>query len=194
MEGSVQILLIDNYDSFTYMLKDYIEQCGGVCHVIRNDDENLFAAAAVSDAIVLSPGPQKPSDAGRLMDITEAYAGKKPILGVCLGHQAIGLMYGASLVKAHLPKHGKVEQISHNGSSLFSHIPETFEATRYHSLLLEDIPACIEITAVSKTAEVMGIAHKSLPVWGIQFHPESCTTAFGHQLIKNFLHLAELSL
>jgi anthranilate synthase component 2 len=186
----LKILLIDNYDSFTYMLKDYIEQSGVLCHVMRNDHHELLASILLFDVIVLSPGPQTPKNAGLLMRVLNDIAGIKPILGVCLGHQAIGQLFGAKLRKATKPMHGKMDRMTHNGNSLFENIPFTFEATRYHSLILESLPAELETIAVSSQGEIMGIVHKSLPLWGIQFHPESCTTAFGLQLIKNFLKLA----
>jgi anthranilate synthase/aminodeoxychorismate synthase-like glutamine amidotransferase len=187
---SLKILLLDNYDSFTYMLKDYIEQCGAICIVRRNDDLDLISEISDADALVVSPGPQTPNEAGQLMHVLYQFNQVKPILGVCLGHQGIGLTFGAKLVMAQLPKHGKIDLVKHYGHSLFNDIPTTFSATRYHSLILEQLPADLEIIAVSPTNEIIGIAHKSLPLWGIQFHPESCTTEFGLQLIENFLKLA----
>lgn len=176
------------------MLKDYIEQCGATCVVKRNDEPDITQVALRSDAVVISPGPKTPLDAGALMPFLQNVIEHKPILGVCLGHQAIGQLYGATLTQAKLPKHGKVEAITQFGNEIFNGISERFEATRYHSLILKDLPDTLEITAVSDDGEVMGIAHKQLPVWGIQFHPESCTTVHGIKIIKNFLGLTHLSL
>lgn len=185
------ILLIDNYDSFTFMLADYIRQCGAVCEVIRNDDEALIGNANEFDALVLSPGPQTPQEAGQLMSLIQTYIQQKPILGICLGHQAIGIHLGAQLVKAIKPMHGKIDKITHNHHPMFHHTSTQLNATRYHSLVLQHIPETLEVTALSTQNEVMAIAHKSLLVYGIQFHPESCTTEFGLQLIKNFIALAQ---
>jgi anthranilate synthase component 2 len=187
----MKVLLLDNYDSFTYMLKDYIEQCGVVCDVKRNDDVNVVEAINRYDVLVISPGPQTPMDAGRLMESLQRYAFEKPILGVCLGHQGIGMFFGARLIKALKPKHGKIDMLTHTAHPLFANIPHRFEATRYHSLILDSLPPELEIIASSADGEIMGIAHKSLPLWGIQFHPESCATGFGLQLIQNFLNLAQ---
>jgi anthranilate synthase/aminodeoxychorismate synthase-like glutamine amidotransferase len=187
----LKILLLDNYDSFTYMLKDYIGQGDVACTVMRNDDVNLLEEIDEYNAIVISPGPQTPSDAGQLMSVVKHFATTKPILGVCLGHQAIGMHFGAQLVKAQRPMHGKVDTIEHSSNVLFQHIPNSFSATRYHSLILQQLPEELNVIATSADNEVMGIAHKSLPLWGIQFHPESCTTAYGLQLIRNFLTLAQ---
>lgn len=188
----MNILLIDNYDSFTYMLKDYIEQHYVVCTVVRNDTSELFALLKehTFDAVVISPGPCTPNDAGLLPEVLPLILHSYPVLGVCLGHQAMGEYFGARLVKATLPRHGKVDPVTHTGNPLFEGIPGTFDATRYHSLLLEDIPVDLEVIATSAKGEVMGIAHKTLPLWGIQFHPESCMTAFGKRMIENFLLLA----
>lgn len=169
------------------MLKDYIEQTGVVCWVKRNNDPDLLIFAEKADVLVLSPGPQTPDKAGQLMEVLTQYSKKKPILGVCLGHQAIGLFFGAELKHASLPMHGKVDMMEHQGNQLFHEIPHKFKATRYHSLILEKLPAELDLIATSPSNEVMAIAHISLPIWGIQFHPESCTTPFGFQLIKNFL-------
>jgi anthranilate synthase component 2 len=187
----MKVLLLDNYDSFTYMLKDYIEQCGVVCDVIRNDNDDVLSAISGYDALVISPGPQTPYDAGELMQALERYALVKPILGVCLGHQGLGLYFGARLMKAQQPKHGKIDTLTHTEHPLFAGIPKNFNATRYHSLIIDSLPPELEIIAASASGEIMGIAHKSLPLWGIQFHPESCTTEYGLQLIQNFLKLAQ---
>lgn len=181
------ILLFDNYDSFTYMLKDYIEQNGAVCTVVRNDHPEALELLMQFDAIILSPGPQAPKDAGKLMQAIAQIHQHKPILGVCLGHQAIGEFFGATLQKATVPMHGKVDCITTVADPLFEGIPETFQATRYHSLLLTHIPECLAVLATSSKSEVMALRHKQLPVWGIQFHPESCLTEYGGLMIKNFL-------
>jgi anthranilate synthase/aminodeoxychorismate synthase-like glutamine amidotransferase len=173
------------------MLRDYIGQCGVTCTVMRNDDVNLLEKIDEYDAIVISPGPQTPNDAGQLMNVVKHFAETKPMLGVCLGHQAVGMHFGAQLIKAQKPMHGKVDIINHSSNGLFQDIPNSFSATRYHSLILQQLPAELNIIASSVNNEIMGIAHKSLPLWGIQFHPESCTTAYGLQLIRNFLTLAQ---
>ncbi len=182
----MKVLLLDNYDSFTYMLKDLIEQCGINCSVIRNDDPLLdqldldqFAA------LVISPGPQKPIDAGKLNWIIEKMALKVPVLGICLGHQALGEFFGANLCKAKLPRHGKVDLMEHNKNNLFKGVPQMFRGTRYHSLVLKNLPEhLIEICKCE--GEIMGFAHKTLPVWGLQFHPESCQTQSGIKMLENF--------
>ncbi len=173
------------------MLRDYTRQCGVVCDVRRNDEDGVLDMIAGYDALIISPGPQTPGDAGKLMQALERYAATKPILGVCLGHQGLGMHFGAELVKARKPRHGKVETLIHTGHPLFESVPRAFEATRYHSLVIDSLPAELEIIATSAEQEIMGIAHTSLPLWGIQFHPESCATGFGLQLIKNFLKLAQ---
>jgi anthranilate synthase/aminodeoxychorismate synthase-like glutamine amidotransferase len=189
----MKILLLDNYDSFTFMLKDYIEQCGVLCLVMRNDDKHLQAEIAEHDALIISPGPETPKQAGSLLPMLNEFVSHKPTLGVCLGHQAIGMHYGAKLGKAFKPMHGKVDTLFHNGNKLFAGLPHSFHATRYHSLILSDLPIELQTIAYTADGEIMGIAHKSLPLWGIQFHPESCTTPFGLTIIKNFLSLAQHS-
>ena len=189
----MKILLLDNYDSFTYMLKDYVEQCGVLCTVMRNDDKKLTQEIAQHDALIVSPGPETPLQAGELVSVLNIFVSIKPILGVCLGHQAIGMHYGAQLSKAKQPMHGKVDTVFHADNKLFAGVPTSFNATRYHSLILNDLPAELESIAFTATGEIMGIAHKFLPLWGIQFHPESCTTPFGLTIIKNFLTLAKHS-
>lgn len=176
------------------MLADYLKQQGVECTVIRNDHNDLLPATRLADAIVLSPGPQRPRSAGGLMSVIEQQGAYKPMLGVCLGHQAIGEYFGAELDKAIIPRHGKVEEMKHMNHPLFAGIPLVFNATRYHSLLLKNLPPELDIIVESAAQEVMGISHKSLPLWGIQFHPESCATEFGLQLVKNFLNLAKQSL
>jgi anthranilate synthase component 2 len=188
----MNVFLLDNYDSFTYMLRDYIEQCGAVCTVKRNDEKDLHEHALDGyDAIVISPGPKTPDVSGITMDVVRNYYRHKPILGVCLGHQAIGEFFGARLVKAQLPRHGKVDPVIHNGHPLFDHMEKIFPATRYHSLVLEEVIPPLQVIARSEKNEVMAVAHQSLPVYGIQFHPESCMTEAGIRLIKNFLVLTK---
>ncbi len=185
------ILLIDNFDSFTYMLKDYIEQCGASCVVYRNNEIEMNELSKIYfDAIVISPGPLSPNYAGITLDVIAQYHNSKPILGVCLGHQAIAQYFGAKITKAKLPRHGKVDKMKHNYVALFKDIPNEFSATRYHSLIAEELPSCLEINCMCND-EIMGIQHKSLPVFGIQFHPESCQTEFGVNIIKNFVEMAQ---
>jgi len=188
----MKVFLLDNYDSFTYMLKDNIEQCGVECIVKRNDDPSINENSLNSyDAIILSPGPKTPKESGCLMNIISFYHQRKPILGVCLGHQGIGEFFGARLCKSSFPMHGKVDHILHNGHQLFQNIDKGNDVTRYHSLLLEDIKQELEVIAWNANNEVMAIAHKILPVYGIQFHPESYLTKNGLTLIKNFLNLSK---
>lgn len=187
----MQILLLDNYDSFTYMLKDYIEQCGAVCDVVRNDETLPNDIAEKYHALVISPGPCTPRQSGHTLALIHQYHGKMPILGVCLGHQAIGEYFGARLTEARLPVHGKQSKIFCKQDALFNNLPESFSVTRYHSLLLEDVASPLEVIAQTAENEVMAIRHETLPIRGVQFHPESCLTEHGLTLIKNFLTLAE---
>lgn len=182
----MNVLLLDNYDSFTYMLADLIKQCGATCFILRNDDAQLMQLQKNDfDAWVISPGPQKPADAFLLMPFIKKWVQHKPVLGICLGHQGLGEYFGATLVKAVLPRHGKVDRITHEGNVLFENVTNTFNATRYHSLVLQLLPESLVETCSCKN-EIMGFAHKTLPVWGLQFHPESCETEFGLELLKNF--------
>lgn len=183
----LKILLLDNFDSFTYMLKDYLEQCGCKCLTYRNNAISIAELDKIEfDAIVISPGPKVPKTSGILMDLIEAYYEKKPILGICLGHQAIGEFFGAELHKAVLPRHGKVDSMHHTNDVMFNQIPSPFNATRYHSLVIDKLPSEL-ITTCSYNNEVMAFRHESLPIWGVQFHPESCETQYGLQLIKNYI-------
>lgn len=187
------ILLIDNFDSFTYMLKDYIEQCEVNCVVYRNDEITLEELSKIHfDAIVISPGPLSPNFAGISLEVIHHYHTTKPILGVCLGHQAIAQYFGAKIVKAKLPRHGKVDKMQHHQVSLFEKIPTEFFATRYHSLIAKDLPNSLIVNCVCDN-EIMGIQHKELPIFGIQFHPESCQTEYGITIIKNFVAIASNS-
>ncbi len=186
----MKVLLIDNFDSFTYMLKDYIEQCDTTCEVVRNNDSLLETKVTGYDAVIISPGPGKPAEAGKLLHFIKRNAANVPMLGVCLGHQAIAEAYCATVEKAHKPMHGKVDSIHHTGDALFQNMPPNFSATRYHSLVCRNIVAPLIIIATAQHEEVMAIRHTELPVWGIQFHPESSQTQFGLQIIRNFLSLA----
>ncbi len=183
----MKVLLLDNYDSFTYMLKDYIAQCGAQCNVLRNDEIDLQNINKLQyDAMVISPGPKTPNDAGNLMQTIGFFEKKIPILGICLGHQALAQFYGANIIKLTLPRHGKVDKMKHMQGLIYNNIPTTFMATRYHSLVINNIPQCLKINCISGN-EIMGIEHTSLPIYGIQFHPESCQTEYGLQMIKNFI-------
>lgn len=190
----MKVLLIDNFDSFTYMLKDYIEQSGASCEVLRNDVVVEGLNLNEYDALVISPGPGTPQEAGNTMKILGLAEYSIPILGVCLGHQAIGVYYGANLHKGKKPMHGKVSSIVNDGDELFLDMPETFNATRYHSLVLSNLPGCLKAIAHSKDdQEIMAIKHESLPIYGVQFHPESCLSEGGLLLIQNFIGLASMS-
>jgi anthranilate synthase component 2 len=188
------LLLIDNYDSFTYNLFHYLGQLGAEVLVRRNDELGPAEALALRPrAIVLSPGPCTPNQAGICLSLIERAAGSVPILGVCLGHQAIGQAYGGKVVRAPEPMHGKVSRIRHTGKSVFRGLNDDFLATRYHSLTLEpsSIPADLEVTATSEDGVIQGIAHKKHPVHGVQFHPESIASENGHALLQNFLAIAD---
>jgi anthranilate synthase component 2 len=187
------IVLIDNYDSFTFNLVHFLGELGEQVRVHRNDKITSAAVAAADpDAIVLSPGPCTPKEAGICLDLIKAVAGKIPILGVCLGHQAIGDAFGGKVVRAPVPMHGKPSTIRHDGSGIFRGINGPFRATRYHSLVVErdSLPAELAVTADTEDRLIMGLAHKRLPVHGVQFHPESIASDHGHLLLKNFLEVA----
>ncbi|HEY4265658.1 MAG TPA: aminodeoxychorismate/anthranilate synthase component II [Micropepsaceae bacterium] len=187
------LLLIDNYDSFTYNLFHYLGELGEEVLVKRNDQISVQDALAMSpQSIVLSPGPCDPGRAGICLALIDAAAGRVPILGVCLGHQAIGQAYGGRIVRAPEPMHGKLSAIHHTGKSVFRGLEDGFPATRYHSLVIErsSMPAALEITAETDDGIIMGVMHKSHPVHGVQFHPESIASAHGHALLQNFLKLA----
>ncbi|PCJ60419.1 MAG: aminodeoxychorismate/anthranilate synthase component II [Rhodospirillaceae bacterium] len=186
-------LLIDNYDSFAYNLYHYFGELGAEMEVKRNDALSVDEALAYApEGIVISPGPCDPDQAGICLDLIRAAAGKVPILGVCLGHQAIAQAMGGDIVHAPVPMHGKVSEIHHRGTDLFQGLPDPFPATRYHSLTVarETLPNCLDITAEADDGLIMGIAHKELPLYGVQFHPESIASENGHQLLQNFLNLA----
>jgi anthranilate synthase component 2 len=187
------IILIDNYDSFTFNLVHYLGGLGADVRVHRNDKISAAEVlAAAPEAIVLSPGPCTPSDAGICLELIDKAASSIPILGVCLGHQAIGQAFGGDVVRAPVPVHGKLSEMSHGGRGLFRGINGRFKATRYHSLVVDrkTLPALLEVTAETDDRLIMGLAHKELPVHGVQFHPESIASEHGHVLLKNFLDLA----
>ncbi|WP_462320673.1 anthranilate synthase component II [Halochromatium sp.] len=189
------LLMIDNYDSFTYNLVQYLGELGVEVRVVRNDELSVADALALRpDQIVISPGPCTPNEAGISVDLIRAAAGKVPLLGVCLGHQSIGQAFGGKVVKAHAVMHGKTSPIHHERLGVFRGLTQPFEATRYHSLVVEEasLPAELEVTAWTETAEgtrdeVMGMRHRELPIEGVQFHPESILTRHGHDLLRNFL-------
>jgi len=187
------ILLIDNYDSFTFNLVHFLGDLGATCDVWRNDALTPAEALALEpEAIVLSPGPCTPNEAGICLDLIAAAAGRVPILGVCLGHQAIGQAFGGVVQRAATPMHGKLSRISHQGSDVFAGLPSPFEATRYHSLILDraTMPETLMATAWTEDGLVMGLRHRTLPVFGVQFHPESIASQHGHDLLANFLAIA----
>lgn len=184
------ILMIDNYDSFTYNLVHYLGELGQRIEVKRNDSLDFdFVDGLDPDMIVISPGPCTPKEAGLSVDIIKRYVGKKPILGVCLGHQAVGYAHGANIVRAERLLHGKTSPILHDGKTIFKDLPNPFEATRYHSLLVEEesLPPEFEISAWTEEGEIMGIRHREFPVEGVQFHPESILTECGKDLLRNFI-------
>ena len=184
------LLMIDNYDSFTYNLVQYLGELGEDVVVRRNDEITLDEVAALEpEHIVISPGPCTPNEAGVSVPLIERFAGKIPLLGVCLGHQSIGQAFGGHIVHAKELMHGKTSAIKHTGEGVFRALPTPLQATRYHSLVIErdTLPDCLEVTAWSDDGEIMGIRHKSLPVEGVQFHPESILTEHGHDLLRNFL-------
>jgi anthranilate synthase component 2 len=187
------ILLIDNYDSFTFNLVHFLGELGATCDVRRNDSLTPEQALALSpEAIVLSPGPCSPNEAGICCDLIRAAAGRVAILGVCLGHQAIGQVFGGDVVRAPTPMHGKVSPVFHTGTDVFEGLPSPFNATRYHSLTIapETLPATLHVTARTEDGVIMGLRHTTLPVFGVQFHPESIASEHGHALLANFLAIA----
>jgi anthranilate synthase component 2 len=187
------VLLIDNYDSFTFNLAHYLGALGAEVSVWRNDEISVAEALGANpDAIVLSPGPATPDTAGICLDLVRAAGARVPLLGVCLGHQAIGQAFGGEVVRAPLPMHGKLSRISHNARGVFRGINGPFQATRYHSLLVDrsSAPAELEITAETEDGLIMGLSHRALPVHGVQFHPESIASDHGFLILQNFLDLA----
>lgn len=188
------ILVIDNYDSFTYNLVQYLGELGAEVCIARNDQITLAQIVQMRpDQIVISPGPGNPDDGGVSLEVIAQMGAKTPILGVCLGHQCIGQIYGGVVRRAPRLMHGKTSQIHHNGQDLFAGLPSPFEATRYHSLIVEreTLPACLEVTAWTDEGEIMGLRHRTNPVYGVQFHPESILTAGGKAILQNFLLMNE---
>ena len=184
------LLMIDNYDSFTYNLVQYLGELGETVRVIRNDEMTVAEIGRLEPArIVLSPGPCTPNEAGVSLEVIDRFKERIPILGVCLGHQAIGQAFGGRVVHAQTLMHGKVSRIHHSGNGVFTGLPTPYEATRYHSLAIEreSCPAELEVTAWTDDGEIMGVPHRTLPVEGVQFHPESILTEHGHALLRNFL-------
>jgi len=186
------ILVIDNYDSFTYNLVQYLGEMGQELEVFRNDKTDIGRIRSMSpERIVISPGPGRPDDAGISKDVIREFAGQVPILGVCLGHQCIGEVYGARIVRGCRIMHGKVSPVHHDGQGVFRGIPSPFTATRYHSLLIEpeSLKPPLEVTARTEDGEIMGVRHVGKPVWGVQFHPESILTEEGKKLLRNFTEM-----
>jgi anthranilate synthase/aminodeoxychorismate synthase-like glutamine amidotransferase len=184
------IAMIDNYDSFTYNLVQYLGELGADVKVWRNDEISVEALERIAPKrIVLSPGPCTPNEAGITLELLARLEGKVPILGVCLGHQAIGQAFGGKVVRARYVMHGKVSHIRHDGQGVFSGVPDNFAATRYHSLVIErsTLPDCLALTAQAEDGEIMGVRHKTLAVEGVQFHPEAMLTEHGHRLLHNFV-------
>ncbi|CAH8767920.1 anthranilate synthase component II [Paenibacillus dendritiformis] len=187
------ILVIDNYDSFTYNLVQYLGELGEEVQVYRNDEIDIAGIERLQpDHLLLSPGPCTPNEAGITLQVIEHFAGIIPILGVCLGHQAIGQAFGGEVVRAGRLMHGKTSPILHQGESIFAGLPNPFTATRYHSLIVDraSLPACLAITAETAEGEIMGLQHKEHPIVGVQFHPESIISEHGHQMLRNFLSMA----
>ena len=186
------ILVIDNYDSFTYNLVQYLGELGAGLEVVRNDQTTVETIAKQApERIVISPGPKTPSEAGICLNVIKTFAGQIPILGVCLGHQAIGQAFGGEVVRAPELMHGKISQIQHDGKTIFDGVPNPFPATRYHSLIVarDTLPDCLEVSACTSDGIIMGLRHKQMKVEGVQFHPESILTQAGKQLLGNFLRL-----
>jgi anthranilate synthase/aminodeoxychorismate synthase-like glutamine amidotransferase len=186
------ILVIDNYDSFTYNLVQYLGELGEKLKVFRNDQTTIANLKKLKfDRIVISPGPGTPQEAGISLEAIKHFAGKVPILGVCLGHQAIAEAFGGKIIRASRIMHGKTSEIYHDGKTIYRNLPNPFTATRYHSLIVDPktLPKELEISAWTKEKEIMGLRHKKYPIEGVQFHPESILTSFGKQLLKNFLTL-----
>ena len=189
----MRVLVIDNYDSFTYNLVHYIGELGAQTEVVRNDKITLDEIASrVPDAIVLSPGPCTPNEAGICLPLISRFAGEIPLFGVCLGLQSMGQAFGGEVVRAPIPMHGKVSTITHDGRGVFRGLNKQFEATRYHSLVVRDdtLPAQLTVTARSDDGQIMGLQHRDLPVHGVQFHPESISSENGHAILQNFLNIA----
>jgi anthranilate synthase/aminodeoxychorismate synthase-like glutamine amidotransferase len=189
------LLMIDNYDSFTYNLVQFLGELGADIRVFRNKSITVENIAKLNpEQIIISPGPCTPNEAGNSMDVIQRFAGVVPILGICLGHQCLGQVYGGQVIRASVPVHGKTSPIAHSGQGVFAGLPSPFQATRYHSLLVEreTLPACLEITAETREGEIMGLRHKEIPyLEGVQFHPEAILTEYGMDLLANFLRYPE---
>jgi anthranilate synthase component II len=188
------LLMIDNYDSFTYNIVQYLGELGEEVQVFRNDKITIAEIEALAPArIVLSPGPCSPEEAGISVEVVKHFAGRIPILGVCLGHQSIGYAFGGKVVKSATLMHGKTSPILHDGAGLFAGLPNPFQATRYHSLIVEraSLPEELVVTAWVAEGEIMGMQHRTLPVWGVQFHPESILTQGGREMLQNFLDMSK---
>lgn len=186
------LLVIDNFDSFTYNLVQYFGELGVDQKVYRNNAITVDEALALNpDRVMISPGPCSPNEAGVSLDMIAAFAGKKPLLGVCLGHQSIGQHFGGKVIRADRLMHGKTSPVTHRDTDIFKGMPNPMQATRYHSLIVErsTLPDCLEVTAETAEGEIMGMAHKDLPIWGVQFHPESLATVGGMKMLENFLKL-----
>jgi anthranilate synthase component II len=184
------LLMIDNYDSFTYNLVQYFGELGETVRTFRNDEITLDQVAALQpDRICISPGPCSPHQAGISVPLLQRFAGEIPLLGVCLGHQSIGVAFGGNIVRAHQIMHGKVSAIAHTGVGVFDGLPSPYKVTRYHSLAIEraTLPACLEVTAWTDDGEIMGVRHRQFNVQGVQFHPEAILSEHGHALLKNFI-------
>lgn len=191
------LVMIDNYDSFTYNVVQYLCELGADVHVVRNDEVSVADIRKLNPThLVISPGPCSPNEAGISMEAIQSFAGEVPILGICLGHQSIGQVFGGKIVRAGQVMHGKTSQIHHKGEGVFAGLPSPYEATRYHSLVIDknSVPDCLEVTAWTQNPdgsleEIMGVRHKTLPIEGVQFHPESILTQHGHDLLANFLRM-----
>lgn len=186
----VKVLVIDNVDSFVYNLVQYLGELGAEPHVVRNNEVTLAEALATKpDAVLLSPGPGRPEDAGILCEAITAFAGKVPVFGVCLGHQAIGHVFGGNVIRASELLHGKTSRVHHHNTGVFAGLESPVQATRYHSLVVEShtLPDCLEVTAATDDGMIMGMRHREFDVEGVQFHPESILTNHGHKMLKNFL-------
>ena len=189
-----KLFMLDNYDSFTYNIVQYFGELGAEVIVARNDEITIEEIEAMElDLICVSPGPCSPTEAGISIELIKHFAGQIPILGVCLGHQSIGAAFGANIVGAKKLMHGKTSSITHGGTDLFTGLPSPFTVTRYHSLAIEreTLPECLEVTAETDDGEIMAVAHNELPVFGVQFHPESVLSEYGHELLNNFLKYAK---
>ena len=188
-----KLFMLDNYDSFTYNIVQYFGELGAEVIVARNDEITIEEIEAINpDLICVSPGPCTPAEAGISVELIKHFAGQIPILGVCLGHQSIGAAFGGNIIRAKELMHGKTSSITHSGTDIFTDLPSPYTVTRYHSLAIErdTLPECLEITAETEDGEIMAVAHKELPIFGVQYHPESVLSEYGHELLNNFLKYA----